>query len=102
MRSDLPDAKQAQDLAVQALGWLCAQDDLLGAFLGVSGASPDDLRAQLSRPGGPDTAFLGAVMDVILARDSDVIACAAALGVRPEKLAQVAAILAGPAARHWT
>lgn len=102
MASDTSSMDQSRFLAVQALEWLCAQDDLLARFLGESGASPADLRAQLAQPGGPDAAFLSAVMDTILARDSDVIACAAHLGVRPDSVGQVAMVLAGPGARHWT
>jgi hypothetical protein len=96
------DQAQSRLMAVQAMEWLCAQDDLLARFLGESGASPQDLRVQLGQPGGPDTGFLSALLDTILARDSDVIACAAALGIRPEALAQGAMVLAGPASRHWT
>lgn len=60
---------QAETLALQALGWLAGNDDLLPVFLGSSGASMNDLAASASDP-----AFLGAVLDFILMDDAWVVA----------------------------
>ena len=38
----------AETLALQALGWLAANDDLLPVFLGSTGASEADLKTQAS------------------------------------------------------
>jgi hypothetical protein len=91
---------QAEDIATQALVWLCAQDELLGAFLGQSGADPDDLRAALQA--GPDHGFLGSVLDFILQQDGTVLACAGALGLGNDQLGMAAALLSGRARMHWT
>lgn len=91
---------QAEDIATRALVWLCSQDDLLGAFLGQSGAGPDDLRAALQS--GPDHGFLGSVLDFILQQDATVLACAADLDLANDRLAMAAALLSGRARMHWT
>ena len=91
---------QAEDIATQALVWLCAQDDLLALFLGQSGADPDDLRAALTN--GPDQGFLGSVLDFILQQDSTTLACAGALGLGNDRLGIAAALLSGRARMHWT
>ncbi|MFN4056719.1 MAG: DUF3572 domain-containing protein [Roseinatronobacter sp.] len=91
---------QAEEIAVQALAWLCADPDHLGAFLGQSGASPDDLRAALHT--GPDQGLLGSVLDFILQADRSVLDCARALNLPPDRLQMAAAILSGRAQMHWT
>ena len=55
----------AENLAIQALGWIAASDDLMGTFMGASGASIDDVRAQAADP-----AFLGSVLDFLLMDDA--------------------------------
>ena len=52
-------------LAIQALGWIAASDDLVGVFMGATGASVADIRAQAQDP-----AFLGAVLDFLLMDDA--------------------------------
>ncbi len=47
MRSE---QEQAETLAIQALGWMAGNDEVLGQFMAASGASIDDLRAALVRP----------------------------------------------------
>jgi hypothetical protein len=87
----------AETLAIQALGWIAARDDLFAAFLGASGAAVADLRARAADP-----VFLAAVLDFLMQSDEVVLAFAAETGVAPEAAMQAAAVLAGPAARHWT
>ncbi|MEM7471913.1 MAG: DUF3572 domain-containing protein [Pseudomonadota bacterium] len=58
-----PDA--AQTLAIKALSWILATDDLAGVFMGATGASADDLRIQASDP-----SFLGSVLDFLLMDDT--------------------------------
>ena len=38
--------EQAETLAVQALGWIAASDDLMPVFMGATGISIDDIRAR--------------------------------------------------------
>lgn len=60
MRTD-----RAEEIAVLALGWMAADDEVLGGFLGVTGAAPEDLRVRAQEP-----EFLGFVLDYLLADDA--------------------------------
>jgi hypothetical protein len=55
----------AQTMALQALAWLIAEDDLRDAFLSASGASQEDLRNGVSSP-----VFLGSLLDFICMDDA--------------------------------
>ncbi|MFD1911514.1 DUF3572 domain-containing protein [Halodurantibacterium flavum] len=89
--------EQAETVALQALGWLAANDDLLPVFLGATGSSLDDLRQRAAEP-----EFLGAVLDFLLMDDAWVVACGDALTLRYERLAEARAALPGGAQMHWT
>ena len=87
----------AETLALQALAWLVAQDDLLPVFLGASGASEGDVRA---RAGDPD--FLGSVLDFLTMDDAWVIAFCDAHALPYTRPMQARAALPGGAQVHWT
>ena len=55
----------AEELALSALGWIAASDDLIGVFLGATGSTLDTVRAQASDP-----AFLGSGLDCLLMDDA--------------------------------
>lgn len=87
----------AETLALRALAWLAADDDLLGRFLGASGAAPGDLAA-----GAADPRFLAAVLDFVLTDDSLVMAfCDAESYPYPAPM-QARAALPGGEVPHWT
>jgi hypothetical protein len=87
----------AQTLALQALGWIAADDEVFPAFLNATGANLGELRARAADP-----EFLGAVLDFLLQDDQWVIAfCDAA--VQPYTAPQAArAALPGGAVVNWT
>ncbi len=87
----------AETSAIRALAWLATDDELLGVFLGSSGASPDDLHR-----GVADPAFLASVLDFILMDDAWVMDCAIALGMKPEQIWEVRQGLPGGDLPHWT
>lgn len=89
--------EQAEAVALEALGWLAADDELVGGFLGATGLDAGDLRAAAGSP-----EFLGAVLDFILADDATVVAFAAQAGLKPEQVMAVRAALPGGDAPHWT
>lgn len=89
--------ENAEIVALQALGWLAADAELLPVFLGASGAARQDL-AQ----GARDPAFLGAVLDFLLLDDTWIIAFCDSVGLPYEALAQARAALPGGAQTHWT
>jgi hypothetical protein len=49
-----------------------------------------------------DPEFLGFVLDFVLGSDAAVLDFAAHAGLRPDEPALARAVLAGPAAAHWT
>jgi len=56
--------EQAELIAIQALGWLSGQDDLMMTFLGSTGSGLDDVRERAG-----DAEFLASVMDFIMMDD---------------------------------
>jgi hypothetical protein len=93
---------RAEEIALTALDWLCAQDTHLPVFLAASGADAQGLRAQLVAPTGPDESLLLAVLDFILMRDDTVVACCSAQDLGFDQLAIAQAVLSGAAQMHWT
>ncbi len=91
---------RAEDIATQALLWLCAQEDLFPVFLAATGADAADLRRSLQSES--DLAVLLAALDFILMRDDTVIAASQAQGLPFDALARAQAILSGAGQMHWT
>lgn len=89
--------QSAEVLALQALAWLGATDDLLGVFLGSSGMSQDDLRRGATDPG-----VLGAVLDFLLMDDAWVVGFCDAHGLPYAAPQQARAALPGGEQVHWT
>ncbi len=87
----------AETLALQALGWLASNDDLLPAFLGSTGATEDDVRARATDP-----VFLGAVFDFLMMDDAWVISFCDAHALPYERIMQARAALPGGEQVHWT
>jgi hypothetical protein len=88
---------QAETVALQALAWLAANDDLFPVFLGATGASAADVAAGAARP-----EFLGSVLDFLVMDDAWVVAFCDDTG-HPYTLPMMArAHLPGGAATHWT
>lgn len=88
--------ESAETLALGALAWLVANEDLLPVFLGASGATLDDLKASAG-----DGAFLASVLDFILMEDAWVVACCDAQGLPYPALMEARSALPG-APIHWT
>ncbi len=84
-------------LALQALGWLVANEDLLPVFLGSTGVAPSELAERAT-----DADFLGSVLDFILMDDAWVIGFCDSAGLRYEAPMQARAALPGGAVEHWT
>ena len=89
--------EQAETVAIQALGWMAGNDEVLGQFMGASGASSDDLRA-----GAGDPAFLGALLDFLMLEDAWVIAFCDAANLPYEAPMRARAALPGGGQMHWT
>jgi hypothetical protein len=87
----------AEAIALHALGWMAGNAPVLEAFLGATGAAPEDLRARAMEPG-----FLSSVLDFLLTDDAWVVAFCDAAGLRYEEPMQAAMVLGGARHRHWT
>ncbi len=68
-------------LALQALAWTLGDDSRAGRLLALTGLEPEGIRARISDP-----AMLGAVLAFLESHEPDLIACADALGVKPQQL----------------
>ncbi len=87
----------AETLALQALAWLAAHDDLLPVFLGSTGAGEDDLR---SRAGDP--LFLAAVLDFPMIDDAWGTGFCDAQALPYERIMLARAALPGGEQVNWT
>ena len=88
---------QAETVALQALAWLAANEELLPVFLGSTGAALNDL----SKVAG-DSAVLGSVLDFLLLDDAWILAFCESAGVQPTDIATARRALPGGEAVHWT
>ena len=88
---------QAETLALQALGWMAAQDGLLQVFLGASGLSERDLRTQANDPD-----LLAAVLDFLLMDDGWITGFCDDVRRPYPDVAAARAALPGGAHVHWT
>jgi hypothetical protein len=89
--------KQAEILAMDVLGWLVSDEELLPVFLGATGAGEDDLR---ERAGDPE--FLGPVLDFLMMNDDWVISYCEAAGIPYETPMQARQALPGGQDVNWT
>ena len=72
-------AEDAQAVALKAVAFIAADDDLLPRFIALSGCDLDDIRQRIG-----DLAFLSGVLDFILADEPTLLAFVAAAELTPE------------------
>ena len=77
-------------LGLQLLAHVVSDDDLGARFLALTGLDADDLRARAAEPG-----VLAALVDFVAARESDLVAAADALGVKPQAIVEAGRSLGG-------
>ncbi|QCO56610.1 DUF3572 family protein [Pseudorhodobacter turbinis] len=87
----------AEMIALKALGWLAADEDLFGTFLGATGASVDDLSKSAQQ-----AEFLGSILDFLLMDDAWVMGFCEAESLAYEMPMRARAVLPGGAEIHWT
>jgi len=89
--------ERAQVIALQALGWLVAHEELCPVFLGATGGSETDLRA---RAADPD--FQASVLEFITMDDAWVMAFCDAVGLAYDQPLQARFALPGAEQVNWT
>ncbi|MFZ1663240.1 MAG: DUF3572 domain-containing protein [Paracoccaceae bacterium] len=88
---------RAETIALQALGWLAGNEDLLPVFINASGVDLADLRR---RAADPD--FLASVLDFLLMDDAWVMGFCDASGVSYTEPVAARQALPGGAPMNWT
>lgn len=78
-------------LALQALGWVLQDEERAARLLELTGLDPRELRSGLEDP-----AMLSSLLGFLANHEPDLVACAEAIGVPPEKLAAAAQYLNNP------
>ncbi|KPF68339.1 hypothetical protein IP88_11905 [alpha proteobacterium AAP81b] len=76
-------------MGLLALAHVAGDETLASRFLALSGLDSAELRARADDP-----ALLAAVLELLAAHESDLVACAAAINVTPAELAGAARALA--------
>jgi Protein of unknown function (DUF3572) len=89
MQSASPDS--ARSLAVSALTFIAADPDRLSRFLGITGLGPHNLRTSAADP-----AFLGSVLDYLVADEKLLVEFAADAGLKPEAVSRAHEALRRP------
>jgi hypothetical protein len=84
------DIEAAQTIALKALSYLAADEELLEPFLGSTGLTAGDLRA-----GATDSAFLAGVMDYFLQNEALLLSFAGASELAPETIVRARQRLPG-------
>jgi len=87
----------AETLALNALGWLVADDDLVQSFSSASGAQPE-MFAELAT----SRSFLVSLLEFLTSDDSRVLAFSSAAGVDPMMPVEALRQLQGRAGMNWT
>ena len=87
----------AETIALQALAWLAADDELWPVFLGASGSSAADARA-----GAQDPAYLAAVLEFLTSTDEWVVSFCDAADLRYDQPLQARYALPGSERVEWT
>jgi hypothetical protein len=89
--------EHAQTIALQALAWLAGNDDLFPIFLGSTGGTADDLRAQATDP-----AFQSSVLEFLTMDDAWVIAFCDAHDLKYDVPLRARYAMPGAESVHWT
>ena len=80
----------AENLAIQALGFMAGESERLGQFLAATGIGPEAIRKTAADP-----AFLAGVLDFVTADEPLLLAVAEHAGVTPEMVERAQAALGG-------
>lgn len=94
-RTPPPDMETAREVGLQALLFVAEEGRRLARFLAETGLSPDELRQRAGEPG-----MLAAILDYLLANESELLVFTAGAAIDPLSLEPMRALLAGEK-RRW-
>lgn len=89
--------ERAETIALQALGWLAANEELCPTFLGASGATVEDMRDRATDP-----QFLGSVLEFLTMNDDWIISFCDSVGISYDKPLRARYALPGSERIEWT
>ena len=89
-RDSGPSREQAEVVALRALAWLVADEDLAGRFLAMTGCDGETLR---QRAGLPEV--LGSVLDFLLENETALLDFTQDAGLDPDSIGQARLRLPG-------
>ncbi|MBL4800818.1 MAG: DUF3572 domain-containing protein [Emcibacter sp.] len=81
---------QAEILGLQALSHMAAHEEILIAYLSLSGITPDELRSSASDP-----ATLGSILDYFLQNEKRLITFCETENIAPDQLKKARLLLPG-------
>jgi len=90
-------SEHALVMGLKALTYVVARDPLTQALMTTTGIGADDIRGQAQDP-----AFLGAVVDFLLARETDLLDFCAEEHYKPDSIVRLRAEMPGGLADVWT
>jgi hypothetical protein len=82
--------ERAEEVGIAALSHLAEDEDRLERFLGATGVSPEQLRAEAGSP-----AMLAAVLGYLLEEESALLVFATNAGIAPDLVLPAHAVLTG-------
>ncbi len=83
MREDASIRRQAEAIAVEALGFIAADPELLPRFLAITGIEAASIRRAAAEPG-----FLAGVLQFVLAHEPTLLRFAGQAGLPPASVAE--------------
>lgn len=89
--------ENAETFALQALGWLLGNEELLPVFMGATGVGADDLRSNAGDP-----VFLASVLDFLMLDDAWVVAFCDSVGAPYDRPMSARGALPGGMQVNWT
>ena len=87
----------AQTVALQALGWILADDEVAQAFLSATGVTAGELAARAQ-----EAEFHGAILDFLLMDDQWIVGFCDAVGLAYTVPMAARSALSGGQQEHWT
>ncbi len=83
MKIQSTNEEDSERLALSALGWTLSEEARAQRLLALTGLKPDDLRSRLGDP-----SLLAETLRFLEGHEPDLVACAEALEVTPERLVE--------------